>query len=174
MELSLTPRQTLEQAICADPRGVKNYVEFANLLTEQEQFQEAEVILMRGMANCGELPELKDCLRHVQRLHSQRDEEVADARRKEIGSHNRPLRMLWLETVLALAAIALILQFVPSVATAIWKALDFRQWSHTTWVVAIIVVLAVLGAVHIALTNYTPTRSGSRRRAVRSASRKNG
>jgi uncharacterized protein (TIGR02996 family) len=145
MELTLSPRQALERAIAAEPHDVSNYLELADLLAQSEQFQEAEATLMRGTATCGEHPSLLDRLRDVQLLRSQHELAAVEARRQaELMRQKRPFRMPWLETFLALAALALIMQFFPPVASATWKTLDFRHWTRTGWFVANALALLVL------------------------------
>jgi len=154
-ELELSPRQKLEQAIALDPHEVSNYLELADLLAESERFQEAEAVLLRGMAVCGEHAALKDRVRDIHLLRTKLESEAAEARRREIERRNRPVKVPWLEIVLALAGCALLLQLFPPVAAVTWHALDFRHWSHAGWIVTNIVVLAVLVGVQLRLKLFT-------------------
>ncbi len=147
--LELSPRQKLEKAISHDPHDISNYLGLADLLAESERFQEAEAVLLRGIAVCGEHGALKDRLRDVQLLRSKVESEAAEARRREIERRNRPFKIPWLEGVLALAGCALLLQLFPPVAAATWSALDFRHWSHAGWIVVNFVALVVLFGIHL-------------------------
>jgi tetratricopeptide (TPR) repeat protein len=144
---TLTPRQQLERAIAEDPKDASNYLELANLLVDLEHFQEAELLLSRGVAACGEHTALRERLNDIQMLRAQQEAEIAEARRKEIERRNRPFRMPWMEIVLVAAGFFLILQVFPAIAVAMWKGIDFRQWSLTNWFevnIAAILVLIVL------------------------------
>lgn len=52
----------------------------------------------------------------------------------------------WLELLLALAAVALVLQLFPSLTTTLRNALDFRAWSRFTWfAMNLLVLLGLVG-----------------------------
>jgi hypothetical protein len=51
------------------------------------------------------------------------------------GRQTSRLGFTWLELLLALAAIALVLQLWPSLGRALWRALDIRDWSSKTWMI---------------------------------------
>ncbi len=149
-EALLSPRQRLEQAIADNPQDVSNYLELADLLALKDLYQEAESTLMRGMAACGEQPELKNQLAQIRTLRFEQEQAAAEARRKaELKRQQRPFRMPWLEAILALAALALALQLFPPVAAATWQVIDVRQWSRTGWLIANIGLLGFLFFVRL-------------------------
>ncbi len=50
----------------------------------------------------------------------------------------------WLELLLALAAIALLLQLWPALGNVVLWSLDIRNWPRTVWFLANVVVIVVL------------------------------
>ena len=146
-DVVLSPRQQLESAIANDPHDLANYLELAKLLVDDERYCEAEGLLNRAMAACGENAIVAERLRQIESLRTQHEVDIAEAQRKEIERQNRPFRMPWLELGLALAAVALVLQLFPPVAAASWKIVDFRHWSRAGWFAANIAALLILSVI---------------------------
>lgn len=69
----------------------------------------------------------------------------------------------WPELLLALAAIALVLQLFPSLATTLLAALDFRAWPRGTWFAANVLVLIGLVGVRFGPELYADWQARRRR-----------
>ena len=144
-ELILSPRAALEKSIAADPRNVTNYLELTELLVTDNRLAEAETVLSRGLANCGESTELREKLRDVQRLRVEGALAATDANRTR-AERLRP-RVPWLELALLAAGFILGLQLLPGMRAALWSVIDVRRWSRAQWfLLNIAFVLALIMA----------------------------
>jgi tetratricopeptide (TPR) repeat protein len=145
---TLSPRQILEQAISAEPQKVSNYLDFAELLADAEKFSDAEKVLLRGIAACGEHDGLIGKLTQIQMLRADHERAIDEARRTaELKAQRRPWRFSWLELALAVALIVLIVQLSSPLARFVWHAFDIRHWSRLTWFVINVTVVALLCAL---------------------------
>jgi hypothetical protein len=112
-EALLSARQKLERAIADDPTNVELYLELSELLIDEHRLIEAEEVLQRCIATCGEEPRVRA---KIDRIHQIRaEEQAAILASKKRQRKRRSLRLPWLEMVLTGAAIALIMQVAPKV-----------------------------------------------------------
>jgi tetratricopeptide (TPR) repeat protein len=146
-DVVLTPRQQLERAIAENPSEASNYLQLADLLGESEQFENAEAMLLRGIAACGEVPLLTRRLQRVRELLVKRNMTAAESRRAKAEKDARQFHVPWLELVLASAVALLILQIIPSTAEWLQGLFDVSQWSRTRWIVLNMYVLLLLVAI---------------------------
>lgn len=152
MEVTLSERQLLERAIADDPYDVTNYLELADLLCSDKLFGEAEGVLNRGIATIGEHTAVMERLQRVRTQRVERELAIAEARRKaEERLKRKPIRIPWLELILAIAAVALLFQFFPAVAATAWRIIDVRNWSRPTWF-----LVNLAGVVLLCVYRYAP------------------
>jgi tetratricopeptide (TPR) repeat protein len=146
LEPMLTRRQLLERLLADNPQDESAQLELAGLLIESELYDVAEAGLQRAIVSCGESTPLLEKLEQVQGLLAAQRQAAADARLlADRRMQREPFRMPWLELLLAAAVVGLGLQFFPGVGTAVWRAVDVRNWNRPTWFVlnAFIVLLLV-------------------------------
>lgn len=80
----------------------------------------------------------------------------------------RPLRegIAWLELLLAIAALALVLQLWPALAHGLLWAIDVRNWSRSVWFGVNIAVVATLLSARFAPQLYADWRARQQRLAA--------
>lgn len=163
----LTPRQQLEQSIAQDPHNLENYVELAQLFLESNQWSAAESVLSRAIAACGEQSGLVKQLERVRRLQADEERTLAEQRAIRQEVENRPLRIPWVELILALAFVLFLAQTVPSVRAIAIGLIDVPNWSRTGWFLFNIFI--VLGLVAVRFR--TEIGDYIRRRRIRRSTR---
>lgn len=147
-EPTLTRRQLLERMLADKPQDEATHLELADLLIASELYDVAEAGLKRALNTCGESPSLIERLERVSDLLAAHRQEAAVARQfADNNGQREPLRMPWLELLLAAAVLGLGLQFFPTAGTAVWRAFDVRNWTRPAWFVLNAFVLLILVSV---------------------------
>lgn len=150
-EPTLTRRQLLERSLAEHPQDQSAQLELADLLIDSELYDVAEAGLKRAVVACGDSTALLEKLEHVRALLAEQWQEAADARLlADHRAQREPFRMPWLELTLVAAGVGLALQFFPSVGTAVWRAVDVRNWTRLTWFVLNALVILLLVSVRFA------------------------
>jgi len=143
----LTPWQLLERAITDNPTDPSNYLALAELLEANEQYENAEAILLRAIAACGNGSVLSRRLQEVRSRRLQRDLAAAASLQTESLKEERHFHVPWLEAILAATIGILILQVIPSTAAWVGGLINVRNWSRLTWLMVNIYGVLILIAI---------------------------
>jgi cytochrome c-type biogenesis protein CcmH/NrfG len=170
-EVVLSPQQKLEEAIATDPQNLRNYLELAQVLLNSNRLNAAESVLTKGIAACGEQAALLQELRRVRTIRAEEDRQLTEDRALAARNENRQFQMPWMELALASAFFFLILQLVPSVRAAVWRMIDFRQWSRYVWFAVNFIIFLGLAAVRFGSNIRAAIRRKPVRKKVRTTAR---
>jgi tetratricopeptide (TPR) repeat protein len=151
-DVILRPEQKLEQAIAHDPQNLNNYLELAELLLSSTQYNLAETVLNRGISACGEQQPLVEKLHQVRLLRAEDQRQLDEKRALAQKIADAPIRIPWLELVLGITFLVLLLQVAPSLAIAIWRSIDIRNWEWGGWLSFNLIVLLGLILIRTAPT----------------------
>ncbi|HZZ73050.1 MAG TPA: hypothetical protein VFE24_12420 [Pirellulales bacterium] len=83
VEVSLTPEQTLQQAILKNPADLDKYLELARLYQASDKLDRAETTLEKGLAASGGDLRFREALEEIHLAYAQRRVAVAERRAKE-------------------------------------------------------------------------------------------
>lgn len=144
VESLLTPRQMLERSLADNPQDEATHLRLAARLIADEQYEVAEAGLRRAIAACGESSALLEKLEHARGF--QRQPVALEGRQPA----PEPLRLLWLELMLAIAVIGLGLQLVPAAGEAAWQVVDVRHWSRLAWFLLNVGMIGLLLCIRFA------------------------
>jgi tetratricopeptide (TPR) repeat protein len=151
VEPTLTRRQLLERSLADNPQDESTHLELTDLLIASELYDVAEASLKRAVAACGESPPLVKKLEQVRALLADQQQEGVHAKQlADRRMHRELIRVPWLELLLAAAVVGLGLQFFPALGTAVWRAVDVRNWNRVTWFALNVFIVLLLVSVRFA------------------------
>lgn len=143
-DIVVRPEQRLEQAIAQDPQNIRNYLELTAILIESARFHAAETLLRRAIATCGKEPALLDQWDRVRNLLAEEQRQLNEARLVEQNLSDAPIRIPWLALAIGSTVALLVLQLIPSAGAAVWRIVDFRNWSPTVGLTLVLVGLLAI------------------------------
>jgi tetratricopeptide (TPR) repeat protein len=146
-DLSLTAQQSLENAIAQNPHNASNYLDLAKVLLETHEFNAAESVLKRAITACGEQQSLMEQLRDLCTLRAEEQRRLNEERAAVQQITSAPIRIPWMELLLAATIVLLMVQLIPSARAATWRIVDASRWSRAGWFVFNFLFLVALVAI---------------------------